>query len=346
MRKLVSVCLIDDIITIEGADSVELAVIGGWTSIVKKGEFSVGEKVGFAEIDSWIPTSIAPFLSKGKEPREYCGIKGERLRSMKMRSSLGGHMSQGLVLPLSVLGDTSESFEVGDDISEVLGVIKYEPPLAACLSGSAKGNFPSEVPKTDQERIQNLKRQFEDWKNKSPALSFEVTEKLDGSSCTMYLDLAGVFHVCSRNLDLREDDTNSFWKAAKKYDVEQKMRDMCLYGIAIQGELIGESIQGNQYKLKGHEYRVFDIYDVNVDSHLDSVSRIKMCADLGLLHAPVIHAETSIPLDMTVQQMLIDAEGTSLLNSSQREGLVWKCIDAPQISFKAISNAWLIKTGG
>ena len=96
VRKLASIRKIDAIDPIPGADAIECASVGGWKVVVKKGEFHPGDLAAYFEIDSWIPTAVAPFLSKGKEPRVYNGVQGERLRTIKLR----GQISQGLLLPL------------------------------------------------------------------------------------------------------------------------------------------------------------------------------------------------------------------------------------------------------
>jgi len=177
MRKLASIRKIDAIEPIKGADAIEVAIIGGWKVVVAKDQFSVGHLVIMCEIDSWIPHGLAPFLSKGKEPREYNGVKGERLRTVKLR----GTTSQGLLLPLDILGsdtlsDIFDQLEEGFDLTEIMGIQKWEAPIPAQLSGMAKGNFPSWVPTTDQERVQNL-----DLENLSEMnVTWEVTEKLDG----------------------------------------------------------------------------------------------------------------------------------------------------------------------
>lgn len=100
MRKMATIKRIKNLSTIDGADNIELAHIGGWQVVVEKGKFKVNEWVIYCEIDSWIPTKLASFLSKGKEPSEYKGIKGEKLKTRKFC----GQISQGLVLPMSVLG--------------------------------------------------------------------------------------------------------------------------------------------------------------------------------------------------------------------------------------------------
>jgi RNA ligase (TIGR02306 family) len=348
-RMMAWVAKIDNVVKHPDADSLDICTVGGWQCVTKLGEFKPGDLAVYISIDSWVPTNLAPFLSKGKEPKEYNGVRGERLRTVKLR----GQLSQGLLLPVDEVNGTKfitgyfledgmgsmVAVKEGDDVTEALGIQKWETPIPAQLAGQVRGNFPTVVPKTDQERIQNLKKEFEEWKAQN--LVFEVTEKLDGSSCTMYLDLEGDFHVCSRNLDLKRDENNSFWKAAIQGDVENRMVAANLHGFAIQGELIGEGIQGNQYKIRGHKFYAFDIYDTKAGAYLNSEQRIKLCQQLGLNHAPLVGVKAITAED--IASILQEAEGKSLLNDSEREGLVWKCISDPSISFKTISNRWLLK---
>ena len=116
MRKMATVRVIDSILPIPDADSIECAVIGGWKVVTKKGEYQPGDLAVYCEIDSWIPHELAPFLSKG-EPKEYNGVKGERLRTVRLRKQL----SQGLLLPYSILGMIGSE---GDDVSEFLNIQK------------------------------------------------------------------------------------------------------------------------------------------------------------------------------------------------------------------------------
>ena len=136
MRKLASIQKILDIGPIPGADAIEVATINAWKVVVKKGEFDVGDLVIYMEVDSWVPSTLAPFLSKGKEPREYEGIKGERLRTVRLR----GQVSQGLILPVHYadpgLGIVPFHYVEGQDVSQALGIVKYEPPIPACLAGN------------------------------------------------------------------------------------------------------------------------------------------------------------------------------------------------------------------
>ncbi len=336
-RKMATVRKIVEINPIPDADAIEVAVVDGWKVVVKKGEFMVNDIVVYCEIDSWIPFDLVPYLSKGKEPKEYNGVKGERLRTVKLR----GQISQGLILPIDVLSEVD--YEEGIDCSEYLNIQKYEPPVSAQLYGLIRSNFPSFVPKTDQERIQNLKKELQQYIDKK--YTFEVTEKLDGSSCTMYMK-DGEFGVCSRNLDLKYDENNTFWRMAIGYDVQDKLTE--LYGenvnIAIQGEVIGEGIQGNPYKLKGQKFFVFDIFDINSQKYFSSDDRIAMSETLKLSHVPILNLDYKIPEGFGVDDILELAEDKSELNiNTNREGIVFKCIEDPSISFKSISNSFLLK---
>lgn len=324
MRKLATIRKIEDIQPIENADAIECASVGGWRVVVKKGEFEIGQLATYFEIDSWIPEHVAPFLCKDK--KEYGGIPGARLRTVKLR----GQISQGLLIPC-IEGQWKE----GDDVSEVLGVQKYEPPIPAQLSGMVKGNFPSMVPKTDQERIQNLGVELREWVDLG--LRWDVTEKLDGTSMTAYL-LDGEFGVCSRNLDLKESEDNTFWRVARTLKLEEQLRAIGR-DLALQGEVIGEGIQKNLYNVKGHDFYLFDIYDVRAGRHLKAVER----QALGIATKQVPSLGTQIIASASITDLLAAAEGKSALNpKADREGIVFDCRER-EISFKAISNKFLLK---
>lgn len=338
MRKLASIKQIAEVKSIPDADKICAYRVDGWWVVDTVGKYRLGDLAVYCEVDSWIPNSIAPFLSKGQEPREFEGVKGERLRTIRLK----GQLSQGLLLPHDVLPPPEHTWlGEGDDVSEVLGILKYEAPVPACLAGEVRGMFPGIIPKTDQERIQNLVQDLETWK--ADNLLWEVTEKMDGSSCTIFVN-GEDSGVCSRNLNLKESDTNTLWKLAIKYDVINKIRATGR-NLAIQAEAVGEGIQGNPYKLKGQDLFVFDIYDIDQGKYLTPHERHDLVETMGIKHVPWI-SFTQAMLDDTVETLLQEAEGKSqLCDTTEREGLVFKCHDAP-VSFKAISNKFLLKSGG
>lgn len=328
MRKMATVRVVDSILPIPDADAIECAVIGGWKVVTKKGEFKAGDLAIYCEIDSWIPHELAPFLSKG-EPKEYNGVKGERLRTVRLRKQL----SQGLLLPYSVVGTL---WGEDDDVSELLNIQKWEAPANPQLAGQVKGNFPSVIRKTDQERVQNIKR---DLKERAGQL-FEITEKKEGSSMTCYL-IDGEFGVCSRNMDLKRDETNTFWKVAIELDIETKMRGHGLDNSAVQGELIGPGIQGNIYDLNNHTFMAFDIFDIETGEYVLPVARRELLREIGIPQVPLLGY---LPLVDDMDYLLGYAEGKSLLNPKQeREGVVHKAVES-QFTFKVISNKYLLKT--
>jgi RNA ligase (TIGR02306 family) len=336
MRKLATIRKIDALTPIDGADKIEVATVGGWKVVAQKGLYNVGDLAVYFEIDSWIPTELAPFLSKGKEPREFEGVKGERLKTIKLR----GQLSQGLLMPLeeACKNIDSELFE-GLDVSFPLNIIKWEKPMNAQLAGLARGNFPTQIPKTDQERVQNLVKEIAG--AAETGLQFEVTEKLEGSSMTVYR-IEGEFGVCSRNLDLKETEGNSFWATARKDDIESKMKAVDdFWDFAIQGELIGPGIQGNIYNLREPEFRVFDVYNIQAGEYLKPDARLALIKRMGLKHVPVLTTDKDLGIG-TVDEMLAWAEGKSVLNDKQeREGIVFKEVNGG-MTFKAISNKYLL----
>ncbi len=340
MRKLATIRRIDAVRPIPDADAIECAVIGGWTTVVKKDEFKAGELAVYCEIDSWIPHEVAPFLSKGNFPRVYNQVKGERLRTIKLR----GQLSQGLLLPLSTLTMVESELFEGLDVSFPLGIVKYEAPVPAQLAGEVKGMFPGWIQKTDQERVQNLKEEFDHWLGEQHA--WEVTEKLDGSSMTVYLR-DGEFGVCSRNLELKPSETNSLWKVAVRNDLELKLR-RANRNLALQGELIGEGIQGNPYRIKGQEFFLFDIYNIDTSKYFTPAERRAFIEEHNINHVPVLAfgAELRDTLGInSIDGILKFAEGKSVMGmiGCEREGLVFKS-KTMQCSFKAISNKFLLKS--
>lgn len=345
MRKLASIKKITSIVSHPNADRLDIAYIDGWQSIVKRNEYSVGDLVVYCEIDSHIPLSLAPFLEKGNKVRTVNGIDGVVLKNIRLR----GEISQGLILPLSVLPETID-IEEGLEVTEILNVTKWEPPQPASLGGQTKGNFPAFLSKSDQERVQNLPDYFtHEW---FKDVDWEVTVKLDGSSMTVYLN-DGAFGVCSRNLELEEDETNTFWKVANRLQLKDVLTNYDK-NIALQGELIGEGIQGNHEKIQGHDFYVYDIYFIDERRYALPHERLDVLNAIShqdLNHVPIINTSVRLGDFSSIPEFLDWCEtldnGNSLY-AKTREGLVFKSIEphpyrkAP-VSFKAISNKYLLK---
>lgn len=365
-RKLATIAVIDQIRPHPNADQLELAKIRGWQVVVKIGEFKPKDLCVYCEIDSVMPEKREfEFLA----PRKY------RIRTTKLR----GEISQGIAFPLSILEGTIEVvggikkithnrgslwLSPGTDLTEWMGVEKYEEPIPANLGGDVAGGFPSHSIKTDEERIQNLTDNFEDYRR---WYTWTATEKLDGSSCT-YTIYEDEFSVASRNLRLKEhpeNEKNSFWKYARENNVEQKMRTFMnlknLKALTLQGELIGEGIQKNKYKIRGQEVRFFRVFDpisykfFPITEAVDIIENI-----MGLKFVPII--ETDITLPETIEDLVALADGRSALYDTAREGIVFVAeyvlpgtdVETGEsarpladyqgrLSFKVISNKFILK---
>ena len=340
-RKLVTVREISEILPIEGADFIELAKIDGWQCVVKKNEFKKYEKCAYFEVDSFLPIREQYEFLRKSSYKKMGDTEGFRLKSIKLK----GFLSQGLALPLhSIFNHSSaDSFNVGDDITEELGVILYEAPVPACLSGVMAGAFPSFISKTDEERCQNLPNYFKDYAEEF----FEVTQKEDGSSLTAYFN-DGKFGVCSRNLELKESEGNTFWKVVNELKLQERLQS---YGknIALQGELVGENVNGNHDKYRGHHFKLFNIYNIDLKRYMTPEERMQTLKELNeshvleIKHVPIIGF---IRLgEYILEDILKMAEGKSKLSDNEREGIVFKSknlINNQVVSFKAISNKYLL----
>ena len=336
-RKLATIRKITDIRPIEGADMIELATVGGWSVVVAK---DVGHKVGnsvvYCEIDSFLPIKEEFEFLRKSSYKKMGDQEGFRLKTIRLR----GQLSQGLILPISVVPITqfASAYDLpeGLDVTEMLGIVKYEPPIPAELAGKVKGGFPSFLHKTDEERVQNLVKEYGEYKLTS-VHQFYMTEKLDGSSATFYMN-EGEFGVCSRNLELLETEGNTFWKVARELDLENKLRDKG--NICLQGELIGEGIQGNPYKIKGQTVHFFNAFDIDKQVRFGINEFLVLLDDMELSSVPILDVAMLLP--ETVTDMLELAEGKSRLNNNtEREGVVVRSLDNT-ISFKAISNKFLL----
>ena len=349
-RKLASIRRIKSLQPIKDKDRIVLAIIDGWSVIVKKDEFVEGDLCVFFEIDSFLPMEDRySFLKQ----TTHNGKPGYRLKTMKM----SGCLSQGLALPLSMYNWIESDYAENDDVTEQLHVTKYDVALDSQPNqpGTSQRTFPSFIPKTDQERIQNVTHYFDSLKD----MAFEETLKLDGSSMTCYSipveptiwdnikRLFGIpfknykFGVCSRNMDLERSDSSTFWQVAIAEDIESKLP--C--GYALQGELVGPKIQSNHEKVDSYQFYIFDIYNITQQRYLNPSERAYMMSGSlqTLKHVPIIDHSANIFSQHDLPSLLKHVEGQSINPGTISEGRVYKSTTNPSITFKVISNRYLLK---
>lgn len=365
-RQLVTLRKVDEIIPIEGADSIELVRFGGWQCVTKKGELTQGDDAIYFEIDSMLPATDERFEFLASRGKKTCdGVDYYRLLTIKLR----GQLSQGLALPTELFPEIHVGVNC-QEIDELLGVIKYEPAsFGKVISADAKGSFPSFIRKTDAERLQNIPF----WQLQQMLdMMFEASVKMDGSSMTIYVK-DGEVGVCSRNLELKitEDANDSFVGMFNKSGIGESLLAYNAYtghNIAIQGELIGPRIQNNFEDVESNQYHVFNIWDIDAQRYLGIFERVcilsALCNSCDLLVVPQIDAQDGelvapnsvacvrklkdiIGVDIdadenTVRQKIMDYAEGSGVRIQNREGVVFKSMDG-RITFKAISNNYLLK---
>lgn len=303
--KLASIETIVDVQPHPNADRLDVCKVLGWQTVTKKGEFKAGDNAVFVVIDTILPRcDWSEFLADKEKPD-----KPIRLRMAKIR----GQHSAGLLLPLSVLGH-SRTWQVGCDVGADLGIKKYEKEIPLAISGQVAGNFPEYiVQRTDEDNgLSNL--DIVDYVLRRPVY---VTQKLDGSSCTVIVEGGKVAQVCSRNLSLKDTAGNAFWHAARRLDVS--MIDDCV----LQGELMGPGIQGNQLELKEPTLYLFNAFVQREPLCYASLHRTAL-----RIGADVVPYLSTIPSTLEQCQTLADLQ--QLPNGKPAEGIVVR-IDPPEL---------------
>lgn len=328
--KLASIETISEILPHSNADNLSIAKVLGWQCIVKKDEFKAGDAVVFIVIDTILPSDApwSQFLKDKKNPE-----KPIRLKTIKLR----GEYSQGLVLPLSMLPTTVQSWHLGADVGGELGIKKYEKEIPAQLSGIALGAFPTYIcAQTDEDNgLSNPDIVDEVLKDEWVT----VTQKLDGSSGTIVIQDRTITHVCSRRLSLKETEENAFWKVARKLNLEKLNRGRYV----IAGEIMGCGIQGNQLKLLEPEIFVFQIkYNNSFYNYLDMVDACKK--NLDCKHVPHIGNFNTLTQKVNTDMLQELADKQILPCGNPAEGIVVRPLDYKSagngrpLSFKIINR--------
>lgn len=370
-RKLAHIEKVEWIRPIQGADKIVLCGVLGWQCVVaKKDNFKEGDKIVYIEIDSVVP-EIPEF--------EFLRDRKFRVKTIKLK----GELSQGLVVPLSILGKNRPiSLEIGDDVTDLIGITKYLSPSEQeeikaeirrvateknrfkkflmryswfrklNLSHKQKSGFPYWVSKTDEERIQNMPRVLTEFAHES----VYVTEKIDGQSVTftgkMVPRFGGLlgrifpnkFLFVVCSRNLTTNDRGSlYWRVAKKYNLEKILRENPK--LTIQGEQIDTKVQGNKYKVTEPKLYVFNVIDHENKYQYNYEEMLNFCIKYRLEIVPLIYEGPLSTLGHTVNEMVETSKGRSWLFDIPREGIVVRSIrDGKRIfSFKCINPDFLLK---
>jgi RNA ligase (TIGR02306 family) len=349
-RKLASIQRVSKVEPLQNADTLEVATVLGWKCVVRKGDFHEGDIAAYFEIDSWLPEKPEfEFLRKNCWKENDNG-KGFRIKTIRLR----GQVSQGLLMRISELSGLAHrgTFEVGENLTEILEVGLYNPPIPAELKGLVKGQFPAFIQKTDEPRVQLLQSVL----SRRKGLRCYVTEKVDGTSATYYLK-GGEFGVCSRNLELLESSGNAHWAVARENKIEEKMRAFSeAHGgvdFALQGEIIGCGVNRNPLKVQGKKVLFFNLFDIAEYNYYSVDWFMVAVLEMGLETVPVLDMNFTLTDDMDA--LVKYSEGNSALNPSEkREGVVVRAFQevldlemakgfgSGRISFKVVNPQYLL----
>ena len=344
MRKLASIQRIWKIEPIEGADRIELAHILGWQCVVNKGQFREMDLAVYFEVDSFLP--IAPefeFLRASSYRKTDIMGEGFRLRTMKFR----GQISQGLLLPVSAFPAIPADAELGTDVTEILGVKKWEIEERITTGGTMIGTLPYDIPHTDETRVQaepDLIQAF-------AGLEYYISTKMDGSSHSVGIDENG-FHVTGHNYEYKDDGNSPFYELVKSMDLQAKMEAFAtannLSTFTIQGELCAPGIQKNRLKLTKPAWYVFTIRENG--KRVGLTRMLEVCEKLQLESVPIEEIGTDLPVKYPTVEALLERADGNYPKGGKKEGIVIRPTEpvycervSGALSMKVVSNKYLLK---
>ena len=344
MRKLASVQRVYKIDPIEGADRIELAHVLGWQCVVNKGTFEPMDLGVYFEIDSYLPIRDEfEFLRASSYKNTNIMGEGFRLRTQRFR----GQISQGLLLPLSVFPEIPVNPEVGMDVTDLLGVRKWEIEERAMSGGTAIGTLPYDIPHTDETRVQEMPELIQEF----AGLKYYISTKMDGTSCSIGVDENG-FHVTGHNYEYKDDGMSDFYKFINEREyrerVETLARDNNMRTLTLQGEFCAPGIQKNRLRLTKPEWYVFTIRENG--RRVGLYRMLEICDALGIEHMPIEEVGKDLPEKYpTVEALLTRADG-EYPKGGKKEGIVVRPVEpvystsiSGSLSMKVVSNKYLLK---
>lgn len=309
-RSLAVIGQVIRVVPIQGADFIQLAMIdcaaaGVWSGVVPVSAQSDDRVLVFLQDAVLPPDPRWAFMERHKW----------RVRMARFK----GVPSECVAIPTL---PHESGLSVGTDMTAALGVTKHEKPLPKEMAGIARGNFPTFIPKTDEKNFQRIRDVAQLMNDRA----WYVTEKADGTSCTVFND--EYLHVCSRSLELIEG-VNLYWRMAHKYALSALP-----VGLALQFEIVGPGVQGNPMGLEENQIRVFGGYRFlhATDCRLTYAELCEVCEYAQLPMARLIQRGTGA-LDADTLRKMAEIK---YANGKPGEGIVIRAEDSSW-SFKSIN---------
>lgn len=337
-RKLASIQEVTQLAPIKKADRIEVATVLGWEIVVKKGEFNIGDKCVYIEVDGFLPVDDErfEFLRPTSYKRNDLVGEGFRVRSIEMRNQI----SQGLLFQLSNFSELSPELPIGEDVTKLLKIRKFEEPEQNTGIGTTIGAFSPYVSTTDEMRIQSIPGMIEELTGKP----YYISTKMDGTSSTIEV-VDGVVHAYNRYHEMKDEEKSVLWKWIHKHKIDEKMTELGI-DFSIQGELCGPGIQKNRLQLREHEVFIYNVND-SKGKRQSLNSLIKMAALLKIKTVPI--DEVGESFDYTLEELKEKSKGY-YPSGIRREGIVVRPQEPfkseeglSSLSFKVLNNEFLLK---
>lgn len=301
---------IDFVKPVENSDQLDVCFLGGWPCVTKRGDFVRGDLAAYIPTDSLVPQDL--LRTMGLEGK-LAGREKNRVKAIKLRKQL----SIGLLHKMPGVPE-------GTDVSATLGITKYEEPIPASLAGIAR-KHPRGWMKYDIENINNTSEWF------SEVDDVCIMEKLHGSNMAVSL-IDEVFEVHSRSITLEESSSNSYWIAARRLNLEEKIRklsEVCgkHFDIWMYGELLPiQDLKYGQSDLTMYlfDIRMIDKNDINIDTFENPSWTKDVAAAYNIPHAPILYGgkfSMDKVLELTSGQETVSGKSLHI-----REGVVVKCV--------------------
>lgn len=344
MRKLASIQRIWNIEEIEGADKIELASVLGWKCVVNKGQFKNKDLAVYFEVDSFLPIREEfEFLRSSSFRNSQILGEGFKLHTMKFK----GQISQGLLLPINLFKEIDKDIQLGEDVTKLLNVRKWEIEERATTGGTVKGLLPFDIPHTDETRVQAEPSLIDEFKN----IQYYISSKMDGSSHSIGIDSDGV-HVTGHNYEYKDDDSNDFFVYAKKNGYIDRIvefyKNNNLNLLTIQGEFCGPGIQANPIKLFKPKWYVFTIRENGCRVGLNRM--IEICNELNIETVPIEEIGYNLPSKYPDVKALLERAEGKYTTGAPKEGIVVRPTEpifsktiSSDLSMKVVSNSYLLK---
>ena len=262
-----------EIFTHPNADALLIGKVGSYQVVVQKGLYKDGDEVVFAPEKSVLTGDI-----KTEFEKYLVGPDKNRVKAVRLR----GEISSGIIIPKRLVPGF-ESFEVGQDVSETLGISRYEPPIPTQLAGKVKSFSMPFVGSHDCEHVGVYVNDLIDGER------VVITEKLHGSQAILAHNVLENETIVSSKgllksgLTIEMSDGNTYWIAFTNDKIVEKINRNFTSGVV---QVFGEVIPVQSGYSYGQTKPTVRLFDIRVDG--ESIPYDMVPEDFKALWVPIV----------------------------------------------------------